>query len=102
VSASYFWPYQLHGALGPNCSIADVSPSGATVFCVSQAPYLLTRPAVAGALGLPEPNVRIEVFPGSGNYGHNTYDDVSISAALLSQVVGKPVRVQFMRWDEHG
>src|SRR5204862_492017 len=39
---------------------------------------------------------------GSSNYGHNTYDDVSISAALRSQAVGKPVRVQFMRWDEHG
>jgi len=42
------------------------------------------------------------VYPGSGTYGHSTYDDVTISAALLSQVVGKPVRVQFMRWDEHG
>jgi CO/xanthine dehydrogenase Mo-binding subunit len=46
--------------------------------------------------------VRVEVYPGSGTYGHSTYDDVSISAALLSQAVGKPVRVQFMRWDEHG
>jgi len=46
--------------------------------------------------------VRVEIFPGSGTYGHSTYDDVSISAALLSQAVGKPVRVQFMRWDEHG
>jgi hypothetical protein len=32
--------------------------------------------------------------------GHNT--DTSIAAALLSQAVGKPVRVHFMRWDEHG
>jgi nicotinate dehydrogenase subunit B len=102
VSASYFWPYQMHGALGPNCSIASVTPTGATVLCVSQAPYVLTRPAVANALGLPENQVRVEVFPGSGNYGHNTYDDVSVSAALMSQAVGKPVRVQFMRWDEHG
>jgi CO/xanthine dehydrogenase Mo-binding subunit len=101
ISASYFWPYQLHGALGPNCSIADVSAQSATVICMAQGPYS-TRQAIATALGLAPTSVRVEVFRGSGNYGHNTYDDVSISAALLSQAVGKPVRVQFMRWDEHG
>jgi nicotinate dehydrogenase subunit B len=101
VSASYFWPYQLHGAMGPNCSIAEVGPQSATVICMAQGPYT-TRQAIATALALPPTSVRVEVFRGSGNYGHNTYDDVSISAALLSQAVGKPVRVQFMRWDEHG
>jgi CO/xanthine dehydrogenase Mo-binding subunit len=102
VSERYFSAYQLHGALGPNCSIADVSASSALIFCASQAPYILTRASVAEALSMPADNVRVEVWPASGNYGHNTYDDVSISAALLSQAVGKPVRVQFMRWDEHG
>jgi nicotinate dehydrogenase subunit B len=101
VTASYYWPYQLHGALGPNCSIADVGPQAATVICMAQGPYT-TRQAIATALGLPATAVRVEVFRGSGNYGHNTYDDVSIAAALLSQAVAKPVRVQFMRWDEHG
>jgi CO/xanthine dehydrogenase Mo-binding subunit len=101
VSASYFWPYQLHGAIGPNCAVADVGPQGATVLATVQGPYS-SRQAIAGALGLPATSVRVEVFRGSGNYGHNTYDDVSIAAALLSQAVGKPVRVQFMRWDEHG
>jgi CO/xanthine dehydrogenase Mo-binding subunit len=51
---------------------------------------------------VPAASVRVEVYPGSGTYGHSSYDDVSISAALLSQAVGKPVRVQFMRWDENG
>ncbi len=102
VTASYFTAYQSHGPLGPNCSVADVTPSGALVFCPSQGPYLQTRGAVASALGLPATAVRIEVYPGSGTYGHSSYDDVSISAALMSQAVGKPVRVQFMRWDEHG
>jgi nicotinate dehydrogenase subunit B len=102
VSGSYFTAYQMHGALGPNCAVADVSSTGALVLCPSQAPYILTRAAVASALGLPATAVRVEVYPASGTYGHSTYDDVSISAALLSQAVGKPVRVQFMRWDEHG
>jgi nicotinate dehydrogenase subunit B len=102
VSMSYFSAYQGHGVLGPNCSIAEIGPGGGVVICASQGPYLLTRASVAGALKLPQDAIRVEVFPGSGTYGHSTYDDVSISAALLSQAVGKPVRVQFMRWDEHG
>jgi nicotinate dehydrogenase subunit B len=102
VSASYYTGYQMHGALGPNCSVADIGSNGGIVFCASQGPYILTRSAVSNALGLPANAIRVEVFPGSGTYGHSTYDDVSISAALLSQAVGKPVRVQFMRWDEHG
>jgi nicotinate dehydrogenase subunit B len=101
ISASYFWPYQMHAAMGPNCSIADVGPTSATVICMAQGPYS-TRQAIATALGLPPTSVRVEVFRASGNYGHNTYDDVSIAAALMSQAIGKPVRVQFMRWDEHG
>jgi nicotinate dehydrogenase subunit B len=101
VTASYFWPYQMHAAIGPNCAIADVGRDAATVLCFAQGPYA-TRQAIANALGLPATSVRIEVFPGAGNYGHNTYDDVSIAATLLSQAVGKPVRAQFMRWDEHG
>jgi CO/xanthine dehydrogenase Mo-binding subunit len=102
VSASYFSAYQLHGALGPNCSVAVVGPSSALVFAASQGPYIQTRSAVANALGLAPTAVRIEVYPGSGTYGHGTYDDVNVSAALMSQIVGKPVRVQFMRWDDHG
>ena len=39
---------------------------------------------------------------GAGTYGHSCYDDVAQAAALLSQLAGSPVRVQFMRADEHG
>jgi CO/xanthine dehydrogenase Mo-binding subunit len=102
VSGSYYTAYQMHGSLGPNCAVADVTPSGTLIFCASQGPYFTTRGPIATALGIPANSVRVEVFPFSGTYGHSTYDDVAISAALMSQAVGKPVRVQFMRWDEHG
>jgi len=38
---------------------------------------------------------------GSGCYGQNGFDDAAGEAALLSQAVGQPVRVQWMRNDEH-
>ncbi len=44
----------------------------------------------------------MQYYEGSGTYGHSCYDDVAQAATLLSQLAGKPVRLQFMRWDEHG
>src|SRR5262249_49523096 len=94
LSQSYFTAYQAHVPIGPNCAVADVRGDQATVLCMAQGPYT-TRAAIAGALKLPATSVRVQIYPGSSSYGHGTYDDASISAALMSQAVGKPVRVQF-------
>jgi CO/xanthine dehydrogenase Mo-binding subunit len=51
-------------------------------------------------LGLKAENVRIIFKMGAGCYGVNGADTVSYDAALMSQAVGKPVRVQLMRKDE--
>jgi CO/xanthine dehydrogenase Mo-binding subunit len=55
---------------------------------------------VAQLLGLAPDNVRVIFVRGSGCYGLNAADTVSYDAALLSQAVGKPVRVQLSRPDE--
>ncbi len=101
LSRVYYTAYQAHVPIGPNAAIADVTGDQATVLAMAQGPYT-TRGAIASALKLPATSVRVQVYPGSSSYGHGTYDDASISAALLSQAIGKPVRVQFMRWDDHG
>ncbi len=44
----------------------------------------------------------MQYYESSGTYGHSCYDDVAQAAALLSQLAGRPVRLQFMRWDELG
>ena len=41
-------------------------------------------------------------YEGSSVFGNAPYDDGAESAALMSQLAGAPVRLQFMRWDEHG
>jgi CO/xanthine dehydrogenase Mo-binding subunit len=101
ASGSFFYPYNAHGALGPNCSIADVKGGSATVICNTQGPYS-TQSALAKTLGMPADSIRVIMFPGAGTYGHSALDDVTHAAALMSQAIQKPVRVQFMRWDEHG
>jgi CO/xanthine dehydrogenase Mo-binding subunit len=88
--------------IGPSCAIADVRGGNATILCSTQAPYS-ARSSIATTLGFTDPKmVRLQMFEGSGCYGHSCYDDAAHAAAVMSQAVGKPVRVQFMRHDEHG
>ena len=94
-------PYQAHAALGPNCAVADVRADGATIISPTQDIYG-TRTVLARFLGLPADRIQVRYQEGASNYGHGCQDDVTEAAALLSQLAGAPVRVQFMRADEHG
>ena len=101
LAAIYQWPYQLHASMGPSCSVADVKDGAATIWSATQGAHQL-RPTIAQLMGIPSANVRVVFIEGAGCYGHNAADDAAADAALLSQAVGKPVRVQWMRHDEHG
>ncbi len=101
LQATYMQPYQMHGSIGPSCAVADVQGDQVTVYCSTQGVYPL-RGALAQLLGLPPDKVRVVHMEGAGCYGHNGFDDVAGDAALLARAVGKPVRVQWMRQDEHG
>ncbi|HEY2390383.1 MAG TPA: molybdopterin cofactor-binding domain-containing protein [Candidatus Angelobacter sp.] len=99
IKATYSYPYQMHGSVGASCAVADIKPDKATVWSATQSVYP-TRSIVAKLLGLPLESVRVIYVRGSGCYGLNGADTVSIDAALLSHAVGKPVRVQLSRQDE--
>ena len=101
ASQTCFGPYQAHAPFGPNCALADVTADSALVMCSTQDVYG-TRTSLSRLLGMPAEKIRVQYYEGSGTYGHSCYDDVAQAAALLSQLAGKPVRLQFMRWDEHG
>ena len=99
VTATYRHPYQMHGSMGSSCAVADVRGAMATVWSPTQSAYP-TRSGVALLLGVPADNVRVIFTRGAGCYGINGADTVSYDAALLSQAVGRPVRVQLSRKDE--
>jgi CO/xanthine dehydrogenase Mo-binding subunit len=86
--------------MGPSCAVADVRTDKATIWAGSQGPFK-TRTRIATLLGFPETRVQVLYREGSGSYGRLESDDVAEDAALLSRAVGKPVRVQWMREDEH-
>jgi nicotinate dehydrogenase subunit B len=99
LKATYLHPYQMHASIGSSCAVADVQGERATIWSPTQSAYP-TRSGSALLLGLPVENVRVIFTRGSGCYGINGADTVSYDAALLSQAVGKPVRVQLSRKDE--
>ncbi|MFY9527442.1 MAG: molybdopterin cofactor-binding domain-containing protein [Candidatus Acidiferrales bacterium] len=101
ISQTYRGPYQSHAPFGPNCALADVKADSVLVMCSTQNIYD-TRGKVAKVLRMRVDKVGIRYYEGAGTFGHSCYDDAAQAAAILSQAVGKPVRVQFMRWDEHG
>jgi len=94
-------PYQSHGSFAPNCALADVRGDSAVVICSTQDIYRL-RMGLAPVLDLPVDKIRVQYTEASGTYGHSCHDDAAQAAAILSQLTGRPIRLQFMRWDEHG
>ena len=98
--ATYYLPFQLHGMIGPPCAVADVRGDKATIWTGTQGPFR-TRDSIARMLNIPPKNVHLLYREGSGSYGRLESDDVAEDAALMSRAVGKPVRVQWMRDDEH-
>ena len=101
VSATYSYSYNSHSPIGPNCAIVDVGPTSARVFSSTQDIYN-TQGRIANITGLPVTSVTVQYWDGGGTFGASCYADVADSAALMSQAVGAPVRVQLMRWDEFG
>ena len=99
LKATYCHPFQAHGSVGASCAVADVRADRATLWSPTQSAYP-TRNGIATLLGLPLDDVRIIFTRGSGCYGLNGADTVSFDAALLSQAVHRPVRVQLSREDE--
>jgi nicotinate dehydrogenase subunit B len=98
---SYAVAYQSHASFGPSAGVADVKADSALVMMAGQGVYG-TRTTIAGLLGMPQDKVRVQFFEGAGCYGRNLQDDAAQAAAIMSQLVGKPVRVILTRDQEHG
>jgi CO/xanthine dehydrogenase Mo-binding subunit len=101
LEATYTRGYQMHGSIGPSCALALFQDDALTVWTHSQGVYPL-RASIAEMLHLPAERVHCIHVEGSGCYGHNAADDAAAYAALFARAVpAHPVRVQWMREQEH-
>ena len=110
VTATYKYHYNGFMPIGPHAAVADVKAdgSGATVYVQAQAINgipaqistvlsLLPKP-----VNIPAANIRVIWYEGASSFGGGQTAEVNEQAAVISAMIGKPVRVQWMRWDQHG
>jgi CO/xanthine dehydrogenase Mo-binding subunit len=101
IEVSYTRPYQSHGSIGPSCAVAQFTDGAMTVWTHTQGVYP-DRAGIAQMLQMPPSSIRLIHVEGSGCYGHNGADDAAADAALIARAMpGVPVRVQWMREQEH-
>src|SRR5215469_9914047 len=101
-SATYQLSYMKHAPIGPTMAVADVKADGTVhIYTHNQNPQSL-RGEIAMMLGTTPDHVIVHAYPGPGHYGRSNGGNAGAEdeAVLLSQAVGKPVRVQWMRADD--
>ena len=99
VARTYTQAHMAHAPMEPPVALANVTDEGAEIWAPVQSPYQ-ARVDIAGALGLDPEFVKVNVTLLGGGFGRKSQHDFAIEAAVLSQKVGAPVRVQWTREDD--
>ena len=110
VSANYRYHYNGFMPIGPHAAVADVKPDGSAATVYVQAQAINGIPAQISTVlsllpkpvNIPAANVRVIWYEGASSFGGGQTAEVNEQAAVISATIGKPVRVQWMRWDQHG
>ncbi|TMP93987.1 MAG: xanthine dehydrogenase family protein molybdopterin-binding subunit [Verrucomicrobia bacterium] len=97
LSATYEQGYVRHAPIGPFVAVADVKSDGNVTIWTHSAQSQGLRARIAYMLGIPVEKVIVRWMDHSGQYGRTTFggDGAEADAAILSQLAGKPVRVQW-------
>jgi nicotinate dehydrogenase subunit B len=97
ISATYEQPCVKHAAIGPFVAVADVRSDGSVIVWTHSAQSQGLRARIAYLLGTTPEKVVVRWLEQSGQYGRTTLggDGAEGDAVILSQLTGKPVRVQW-------
>ena len=97
ISSTYEQPYVRHAPIGPFVAVADVRSDGSVTVWTHSAQSQGLRARIAHMLGVPVDKVVVRWLEHSGQYGRTTFggDGAEADAVILSQLTGKPVRVQW-------
>jgi CO/xanthine dehydrogenase Mo-binding subunit len=97
ISATYEQGYVRHAPIGPFVAVADVKSDGSVTIWTHSAQSQGLRARIAYMLSIPVEKVVVRWMDQSGQYGRTTLggDGAEADAVILSQLTGKPVRVQW-------
>ncbi len=102
LSATYEYPYEKHAPIGPTCAVGDCRADGTTYVHMHNQNPGATRWLISLMLGVPLEKVVVRWYDGSGHYGRGNGGSTGAEeeSVILSQAVGKPVRLQWMRGED--
>jgi CO/xanthine dehydrogenase Mo-binding subunit len=102
LTATYEFPYEKHAPIGPTAAVADVRPDGMVYVHVHSANPQAMRWELAMMLNTTTDKIVVRNYDGSGHYGRSNGGSTGAEdeAVIISAAVGKPVRLQWMRWDD--
>jgi isoquinoline 1-oxidoreductase subunit beta len=103
LEATFRWPYVPHAPMEENAACANVGKDLAEVWGGAQVPGTLQR-QLAETLNLKLEQVVYHVIPAGGAFGRHLFHDQDVHAAQVSQRLGKPVKLQWLREEgiKHG
>jgi nicotinate dehydrogenase subunit B len=104
LSVSYEQPYVKHAPIGPYVAVADVRSDGTVTVWTHSAHSQALRARIANTLNTPAEKVTVRWLDHAGQFGRTTFggDGAESDAAILSQLTGKPVRVQWTLEEDLG
>jgi CO/xanthine dehydrogenase Mo-binding subunit len=102
LAATYEYPTEKHAPIGPTCAVGDVRSDGTIWVHAHGQNVSACRGEIALMMNTSVDNVIVRWYDGSGHYGRSNGGNTGAEeeAVILSAAVGKPVRVQWMRWDD--
>lgn len=95
----YSQKHAVHAPMEPLVAVADVKSDSAEIWGPFQSPYQV-RVDVAAAIGMELDQVKVNVTLLGGGFGRKSKGDFATEAALISQEVGAPIKVQWTREDD--
>jgi len=106
VTATYKYHYNNFVPIGPHCAVAEVNNTAQSAIVYVQGQSIGGIPGtLATVLGWPSTaanKIRVIWYEGASSFGGGQQGEAAEQAVLISQSVGAPVRVQWMRWDQTG
>jgi isoquinoline 1-oxidoreductase subunit beta len=103
MEGTFRWPYVPHAPMEENSSCGNFKGDSYEGWGGAQIPPTLQR-QLAETLGLPVEKITYNVVPVGGAFGRHLFHDQDVHAAQVSQRIGKPVKVQWLREEgiKHG
>jgi len=99
IERSYTCPFLAHNCMEPMNFFADVSGEKAELYGPIQTPEYAEK-SINKRLGLDLENIDIQMTRMGGGFGRRLYGHFLVEAAVISQKMGKPIKLVYTREDD--